>query len=820
MIKSTLFSALTLIITLYTFSFLNAQSIPSSELYQKLEQIKETRRVLYVAAHPDDENTRLISYLANGENVQVAYLSLTRGDGGQNLIGKELGVKLGQIRTQELLQARKTDGGRQYFSRAIDFGYTKTPDETFQNWDREKVLSDVVWVIRNFQPDIIITRFNTIPGGGNHGQHTTSAILAGEALKISGDPTVYPEQLKYVKPWKPKRVYWNTYNFRGEFTKVEGEQYFEFPTGNYNPLLGETYSQIAADSRTMHKSQGFGSTATNGEALDHIQYVSGEDAVNSAFDGVKNRWETISGGMEIEALIDMASRDFDFKKPQNNIPALLEIKTKLETLQSDEIWVKEKISSLNSLILASLGVEAEWNIQKELGYPGESISTYLEITNPSDGNLKIISFETLGEKRDFNKEISKNILFGNKIDLKIPEDAPLSQPYWLKEPSDGALYHVSDQLEIGQPFENDQLEGKMTIQYGGKTFEVELPLMFKYNSRVDGEVKQPFTIVPEIDIVISDENVFLLEGESQKLVVTVNFSNEIVEGDLKFENLNLDQYEIVSEAKNDANKQLIYEVAFMLDGNQKRTVTAQFITASGQTFNQTTNRISYPHIPNLTYFSPASVNLIKADWKISGDKIGYIEGAGDDVPSVLTSLGYQVSYIGQDDYSLDYLSQFKAIIVGIRSYNTNTDLIENQQVLMDYVKSGGNLVVQYNTSGGLLSNDMGPYPFSLSRDRVTVENSPFRADWSHPVLSTPNQVTSEDFDGWVQERGLYFVTDIAKEYSTPLEFQDPDEEFKNGSLIYAEYGSGHYIYTGISFFRELPAGVPGAIKLFINLIEQ
>lgn len=820
MTKSILFGALALLITLYSYSSINAQSIPSSELYQKLEQIKETRRVLYVAAHPDDENTRLISYLANGENVQVAYLSITRGDGGQNLIGKELGVKLGQIRTQELLQARKTDGGRQFFSRAIDFGYTKTPDETFQNWDREKVLSDVVWVIRMFQPDIIITRFNTIPGGGNHGQHTTSAILAGEALKIAGDPTIYPEQLKYVKPWQPKRVFWNTYNFRGEFTKVEGEQYFEFPTGDYNPLLGETYSQIAADSRTMHKSQGFGSTATNGEALDHIQFVSGEEAVNSAFDGVKNRWETISGGKEIETLIDGALKDFDFKQPQNNVPDLLEIKTKLESLQSEEIWVKEKVSSLNSLILGSLGVEAEWIAERELGYPGESISTTLEITNPSDDNLNIISFETLDEKINFNKQISKNVLFENKLDLEIPEDAPLSQPYWLKEPADGALYHVSNQLEIGQPFENDQLKGLMTIQYGGNTIEMELPLMFKYNSRVDGEVKQPFTIVPEIDLVVSDENVFLLEGKNQILSVTVNFSNEIIDGDLKFENLNPDQYEIISKERNDVNNQVVYEVAFILAENQKRTVTAQFITSSGETFNQTTNRISYPHIPNLTYFSPASVNLIKADWKISGDKIGYIEGAGDDVPSVLTSLGYQITTIGAADYSLDYLSQFKAIVVGIRSYNTNTDLIENQQVLMDYVKSGGNVVVQYNTSGGLLSNDMGPYPFTLSRDRVTVENSPFRADWSHPVLSTPNQVTAEDFDGWVQERGLYFVTDIAKEYSAPLEFQDPDEEFTNGSLIYTEYGEGHYVYTGMSFFRELPAGVPGAIKLFINLIEQ
>ncbi len=820
MYKSTLFGAFALFITLFISSSVSSQSIPSSELYQKLEQIKETRRVLYVAAHPDDENTRLISYLANGENLQVAYLSLTRGDGGQNLIGKELGVKLGQIRTQELLQARKIDGGRQFFSRAIDFGYTKTPDETFQNWDKEKLLSDVVWVIRKFQPDIIITRFNTIPGGGNHGQHTTSAIMAGEAMKVSGDPTIFPEQLDYVDPWKPKRVFWNTYNFRGEFNKEEGEQYFEFPTGDYNPLLGETYSQIAADSRTMHKSQGFGSTASNGEALDHIQFVAGEKAVNSAFDGVQNRWETIQGGKEIESLIDKALSEFDFKEPQHNISNFLTIKDKLEGLPSDEVWIKEKISTLNSLILESLGVEAEWNIQRELGYPGEGISTNLEITNPTDNNLKIISFETIGGKNNFNEIISENIPLEKEIDISLPKDAPLSQPYWLKEPADGALYHVSDQLDIGKPFENDQLEGLLNLAYNGMTIEIELPLMYKYNSRIDGEVKQPFTIIPKIDLTVSDENVFLLEGKAQKLTVTVNFSDEIVDGDLRFENLEPNQYKIMSEMRNDLNKQLAYEVSFMLEGNQKRTVTAKYVTSSGEEFDLITNRIIYPHIPNLTYFSPASVNLIKADWKISGDKIGYIEGAGDDVPSVLTSLGYEITTIGAADYSLGFLKQFKAIVVGIRAYNTNSDLIKNQQVLMEYVKSGGNVVVQYNTSGGLLSENMGPYPFSLGRERVTVENSPYQADWSHPVLSSPNQLEAEDFDDWVQERGLYFVTDIADEYSTPLQFQDPEEEFLNGSLIYANYGEGHYVYTGISFFRELPAGVPGAIKLFINLIEQ
>ncbi|MBN3581860.1 PIG-L family deacetylase [Algoriphagus aestuarii] len=820
MTNTKLFASISLLAGFFLFNFTLAQSVPSSVLFQKLQQLKETRRVLYVAAHPDDENTRLISYLANGENLQVAYLSLTRGDGGQNLIGKELSEKLGQIRTQELLQARKTDGGRQFFSRAIDFGYTKTPDETFQNWDREKILSDVVWVIRNFQPDIIITRFNTIPGGGNHGQHTTSAIMAGEAMRVAGDPTVFPEQLKYVDPWKPKRVFWNTYNFRGDFVKEEGNQYFEFPTGDYNPLLGKTYSQIAADSRTMHKSQGFGSTATNGEATDHIQFVEGDKPINSEFDGVQNRWETINGGKEVESQIEKVLENFDFIQPENNLASLLEIKTALDRLDSKAIWIKEKKAKIDELILASLGVEAEWIVRKELGFAGETIETTLEITNPSDNGLKLESFGFLDHQSSINQLLGENTLETFSQELNLPKDIAPSQPYWLKEPADGALYHVSDQLMIGKPFENGQLKGTLTLSYGGKTISMDLPLMFKYNSPVDGEVKQPFTVVPEVDLVVSKENVFLLEGVDPKLSLTVNFGKEILEGNLTFENLNSDQYKIVSESTNEVNRQKIYEVEFNLRGNQKRTVTATYTTAEGNIFNQATNRIIYAHIPNLTYFSPASVNLIKADWKISGARIGYIPGAGDDVPNVLTALGYEVVEIGPSDFSKAYLSQFKAVIVGIRAYNTNASLVENQQVLMDYVKEGGNVVVQYNTTGGLKSSDMGPYPFNLSRDRVTVENSPFKADFKHPVLSTPNQIDSDDFDGWVQERGLYFVTDISEEYSTPLQFQDPDEEFLNGALIYTKYGKGNYVYTGISFFRELPAGVPGAIKLFVNLIEQ
>ena len=798
------------------FSF--AQSVPSSEIYHHLLQLKETKRVLYVAAHPDDENTQLIASLRNGEHVQVAYLSLTRGDGGQNLLGKELGIELGQIRTQELLRARETDGGIQFFTRAMDFGYSKNPDETLQNWDKQKVLSDVVWVVRNFQPDIIITRFNTIPGG-NHGHHTTSAILAEEAFDLAADPTAFPEQLKYVQTWQPKRIFWNSYNFGGEFKADPKEKYAVFQVGEFNSLLGETYSQIAADSRTMHKSQGFGATPRIGASEDHLQFIKGESFETSAFEGIPDRWTEIDGGQEIETMIQSAIEKFNFTDPIVNLKALTAIRSKLLGLGSKTPWIDEKAKKIDELIFDLLGLKMEFVTSKELGYPGEKIKASLVLNNPSLVLLNDISLELYGENYSSKKKVAAN----NEpvqipVEFRIDKNIPLSQPYWLVNPVVDAIYDVRDQEMISKPFNDVKVGADLTFTIDGQEYTTQIPLEYKYNDQVDGEVKQPFTIVPEIDLKVSDQNVFLISGVTPVVSVTVNFRGDVKEGDLTFKNLQPSEFKVLGMEENVHQKKITYQVTFKLDKNEKREVVAQFTTKDGEIFDQVAHRISYKHIPNLTYFSPASVNLIQENWKVSGAKIGYIMGAGDDVPAVLSSLGYQVTEIS--DYSLANLSQFKSIVVGIRAYNTNSELAANQQSLMAYVENGGTVVAQYNVSRPLLIENLGPYPFSISRDRVTVEDSPFEADWDHPILAGPNNITAADFDNWIQERGLYFEADIAPEYSTPLTFQDPNEDPLNGSLIYAKYGRGTYIYTGISFFRELPAGVPGATKLFINLIEQ
>jgi LmbE family N-acetylglucosaminyl deacetylase len=796
------------------------QSKNSAEIYHELLQLKETRRILYVAAHPDDENTRLIAYMVNGLHSEVAYLSLTRGDGGQNLLGKELGIGLGQIRTQELIKARETDGGRQFFTRAMDFGYSKDPTETLQNWDKEKVLSDVVWVIRKFQPDIIITRFNTIPGV-THGHHTTSAILAGEAFDLAGDPKAFPEQLDQVATWQAKRIFWNAYNFGGEFREDSTKTYDVFPTGDFNSLLGESYSQIAADSRTMHKSQGFGATAGKGEAVDHIQFLKGEPFTNSAFDGVEDRWVAVPNGKVILTAIDKLIGSYNFKDPSQNVTALLAIRKNLKAIPKPPIWVVEKLVKLDQLIISAMGLDFEFVSRLELGYAGQQVSAQLVFNNPTLISVTGVSLKVgIKEFEKPNESVKPNEPLILPVNFTIPEDAKPSQPYWLEKPIDGALYNVSNQDDIGKPFNEVKLGGILAFTINDQNFSLEIPLMYKFNDQVDGEVKQPFTIVPEIDLSISDDVVFLIPEVSGKIKVVVRFNGQMLDGSLDFKGLPADQYRILEVTDNTFLKERMYEVEFLKKGQGISDVTARYTTSQGKVFELMTYRILYKHIPNLTYFKPASIRLIQEDWKVSKAKLGYIAGAGDDIPGVLTSLGYQVEFIGPNDYSVEKLSRYKAVIVGIRAYNTNENLASNQQILMGYVKSGGKVIVQYNTSSPLLTNQLGPYPFVLSRNRVAVQNSPVRVDWNHPLVSGPNPLKEADFDNWVQERGLYFVGQMDERYETPFQMNDPGEDPSDGALIYAKFGEGKYIYTGISFFRQLPAGVVGATKLFINLIEE
>lgn len=793
----------------------------SSEIYHQLLKLKETKRVLYVAAHPDDENTRLIAYLGNKEHAQVAYLSLTRGDGGQNLIGKELGLELGMIRTQELLRARETDGGRQFFTRAIDFGYSKNPAETLNNWDREKLLSDVVWIIRNFQPDIIINRFNTVPGT-THGHHTTSAILSVEAFREAGNSTAFPEQLAWVQPWQPKRVFWNGYNWGAQYEPQAGKTFHEFPVGNYNPLLGTTYSQIAADSRTMHKSQGFGATAQIGSGQDFIELIDGEPFHEDPFEGIPNKWNSLDQGPAIESAIVAAMESFDFLDPSANVGRLLGIKKLLDGLDSPETWVREKQMEINRIILGSLGIQAEFLAPKELSFPTETIQTSFVINNPSPKPVEVTAFSVWDNEWSLQQVIEGNEAFRLDIPLQLPEDYPLSQPYWLEHEPEDNLFSIHSQSAIGQPFNRPSVSGEARLMVEGQQIDLEIPLKYKYNDQVDGEINQPFAVVPEIRLSVNKENVFVLNGEPSRMEVEVFFEGEMLPGRLLLEGLSARDYTEISKNADPQKKKLTYQIELNgFGGLGKKEITVKYQTESGKVYDKGMRRISYRHIPNLTYFPSSTFNLVNLELKTSPQRIGYIPGAGDDIPDVLMNLGYEVSLLENGMLDAERLSQYQTVILGIRAFNVNQNLAEQMDEVMEYVEGGGNLIVQYNTSSPLLVSQLGPYPFSLTRNRVAVEDSPVKMEaGSHRILSTPNPIRSRDFEGWVQERGLYFTGDWDDRYNTPFTMQDPGEPENKGSLLLADYGKGTYTYSGISWFRLLPAGVPGAIKIFVNLIEQ
>ncbi|WP_114751900.1 PIG-L family deacetylase [Pleomorphovibrio marinus] len=793
----------------------------SSEVYHELLKLKETKRVLYLAAHPDDENTRLISYLANREHVQVAYLSLTRGDGGQNLIGKELGLELGMIRTQELLKARETDGGRQFFSRAIDFGFSKHPEETFNNWDREKLLSDVVWVIRKFQPDIMINRFNDTPGT-THGHHTASAILSLEAFEKAADPNEFPDQLQWVEPWQPRRVFWNAYSWQGQYDPEEGKSHHGFDVGEYNPLIGTTYTQIAADSRTMHKSQGFGATAPIGESNDFMELVKGEGFQDHPFEGIPNRWESLENGANLENSIDHILANFDFIHPLNSLPELLGLKASLEELDMEAEWLKEKIQLLEEIILMTIGVKAEFTVNKELSFPGDQVKVKLVVNNPTSTAVQVDTFHTLDQNETINQLISDNQAFTKEFGLEIPSEYPISQPYWLEDWPDGTLFKIEEQTKIGPPFNRPNIEGNLKVRIKGQEFHLKLPLKFKYNDQVDGEIQQPFTVVPEVSLSLSKDNLFLINKEEGELKVVVSFEDKIEKGQLVLEGLADSEYMVFERIVEEDKRRVTYILKVdSPEGEEKSQVTAKYILPNGKSFAQNTKRIIYDHIPNLTYFPPSTFNLVRLDLSISPQSIAYIPGAGDDMPGILSSLGYSVEVLENGNYELGKLKTYDTVIVGIRAFNVNQALAENVNELMAYVHEGGNLIVQYNTSSPLLTRRLGPYPFQISRDRVSVEEVPVKADFdAHEAMHSPNEILERDFEGWVQERGLYFPDKWDDQYTAPLAMSDPGESTKRGALLLADYGKGTFAYSGISWFRQLPAGVPGAIKIFVNLIEQ
>ncbi|AXT55023.1 PIG-L family deacetylase [Aquimarina sp. MMG015] len=802
----------------------------SVEIHEAIKKLNFLGSVLYVAAHPDDENTRLISYMANQVKARTAYLSLTRGDGGQNLIGPEIRELLGVIRTQELLAARNTDGGEQIFTRANDFGYSKHPDETLAIWDKKEVLNDVVWAIRKFQPDVIINRFNHRTPGSTHGHHTSSAMLSVEAFDLVADKNVYPDQLKYVDTWQPKRLFFNTswwfYGSREKFEKADKSNLLEFDTGIYYPDLGLSNTEIASLSRSQHKSQGFGSTGTRGAQTEYVELIKGElpkDKTN-IFDGIDTSWNRVKGGKAVGDILYQVEKDFDFKNPAASVNELIKAYQLIQGLENDH-WKVIKTKEIKEIIAAVTGLYIEAVATEAYTTPNSDVTIKIEAINRSNATiqLKSIDISSIGIIENIGTSLETNKRSNYELKGKIISNTKNTTPYWLNSKGTLGMYSVNDQKLIGTPETEHQTKAIFNIEIGGIIVPYLKDIVYKTNDPVKGEVYKPFEIIPTVSASIKDKVIIYANNPSKQIPVTLKSSEPNIKGTIS---LKRPEGWKVSPEKIDfklAQKGEEKTVIFTLTApqNQSEGYISPQVNINGKTYSDEIININYDHIPYQTVVLPSETKVVRLDIKKKGQNIGYIEGAGDVVPESLEQIGYKVTTISPESIALETLQAFDAIVIGIRAYNTVEELKFRQKHLLEYVKNGGNLVIQYNTNRRLkVEDNLGPYPLKLSRDRVTDENATIKLlAKDHAVLNTPNKITNKDFEGWVQERGLYFPNKWSDEYVPIIAANDKGESEKKGALLIAKYGKGYYVYTGLSFFREFPAGVSGAYRLFANMLS-
>ena len=824
------FLALQLLLSVVS-SAQSPRPMSSSEIALGLRKLNVLGSVLYIAAHPDDENTRLLAYLAKEKLYRTGYLSLTRGDGGQNLIGEEQGIELGLIRTQELLAARRTDGGEQFFTRAYDFGFSKSTEEALQMWGREKILSDVVWVIRKFQPDVIITRFPEDSRAG-HGHHSASGVLAREAYIAAADPGRFTEQFQYgVKPWKAKRILWNTFNFGGANTTSDSQ--FKIDVGAYIPLLGRSLGEISAESRSQHKSQGFGVPSSRGSVLEYFTIVNGDLPVKDLLDGIGTGWGRIEGAKQIADRVEEIIRGYSFTDPSTSAASLAGLHRDIEALPAS-VWRTQKLKEVSALVEAAAGIYLEASTPQPYAVQGDSLSITLTAINRSARRIRWVSAAVEGRDSAIDRPMADNRNVSMPFRIAVPVTKPLSQPYWLNEEMERGSFRVSDQELIGRPENQPDYVVDFFVDVEGVRMRFSKPVMFKSTDPVRGELFQPLCVVPPLSINTSPGVLLFRKGKAQTrdFQLSATAFTQIPRSDARLSY----RFGTVNERVTDSSFRFtrgqtrtfpLPVSGNKLNGMQKDRLLAN-VEYQSPGFDRANYlalaQINYDHIPSIRYFYPDGVTVLNIPLATRGRKVGYVKGAGDKVPEALQEMGFEVTYLGEQDMDQQNLRQFDAIVTGIRAYNIHEWLNSRHDELMAYVAGGGNLVVQYNTSSfiGPVKSRMGPFNFSITRGRVTDENSAVRViETDDALLNKPNRITQDDFKGWVQERGIYFAEMPSAGYRAVLGMRDPGEDADmSGSLIVGEHGKGRFIYTGLAFFRQLPAGVPGAYRLFANLVSN
>lgn len=794
----------------------------AADLLQELRNFQVTGSVLYVGAHPDDENNRLLPYLARGRALRTAYLSLTRGDGGQNLIGSELGEELGMIRTQELLAARHVDGATQYFSRARDFGFSKDSADTLLRWDRQQVLSDVVRVIRIFRPDVVIARFSTVPGG-THGHHTASAILALEAFKLAGDPAAFPEQLSELKPWQPKRIFWNSWVPPGG-NPLNDSATLRLDAGGYDPLLGESFGEIGARGRTMHKSQGEGRPSQRGVALENFTLLAGEPVTKDLFDGIDTSWTRFSGGEEIGARTSELVAGFNPQNPAASVPALLAVRAKLAALSPDPL-LEIKRAELDHILQTCLGLFVETTVSGALVVPGETLKLRHSAIARTGYPVRWVGvrFPTLQRSLDGAlPPLAPDEIASRESNEVLPIGTPLSQPYWLREDGTEGMFRVDETNLIGRPENPPSLPVEYVFEVDGQTLVVRDEPVQLIVDPVRGELRRRLEVIAPVALQWTDHLLLSTPGVTKAVTLDLTAARGGAAGQVQLEapagwqvSPAAQPFELKTVGE---RARLTFNVTAPANASAGQLLARAAI--GEQRYHRGRSEIRYDHIPILLLQRSAILKTVSLELATRGHAIGYLAGAGDQVSEALGRMGYSVTPLASADLEPPLLNRFDAIVVGVRAFNTRTDLDARMPALFAYAEQGGTVIVQYNTANGLRSTRFAPYDLKLSGDRVTNADAPvnFLAP-DHPALSSPNKITAADFEGWVQERARYVPRSWDAHFVPLIASGDRGETPLQGTLLVARHGRGYIVYTGLSFFRELPAGVPGAYRLFANLVS-
>ncbi|MEZ4269481.1 MAG: PIG-L family deacetylase [Myxococcota bacterium] len=785
-----------------------------------IDHLQVTGRVLYVAAHPDDENTRLLAWLVGERGFDATYLSMTRGGGGQNLIGTEQAELLGYARTLELLAARAVDGARQLFTRARDFGYSKNPEETLRLWGHDRALADVVRAIRTFQPDVIITRFST--EGPNHGHHTASALLAAEAFVAAADPKRFPE-LK-LRPWQADRLLENVSTWNRP-PDADMSEFLQIDVGGFSPLLGLSWGEISATSRTMHKTQGFGSAPTRGATIEYFAPRAGTAPKTDPFEGLDFSWNRVPGAERVKNLLEQASREFDPRAPHAVIPTLVSAHRAMAALKPSTVR-DQRLRDLEDVIVRAAGLWVQARAESPAVGRGQQVEAKLEVVlqSPADAKLRAMTLPD-GKRVAVDSALTVGKTVARSEPFAVKKDAPFATPHWLRHTPEPSFYDTRDASLIGQPDTPSPLVVGFDLEIGGLPIRVERALEYAVTDRVRGEVLRRVEVFPAATATAAQDVVLFPEGRAATVDVKLRAGFGPAKGTLrpKLPAGWRSEPASVPFELTEAGQERSVSLKIQPPANAKPGGSLELVAEVGATRDSwRLDTIDYPHLPQRSILRPATVALVPLALSGTERRVGIIPGSGDKVGDTLRQVGYSVVELDPEHVGDADLGRYDVILVGVRAYNVHPRLAFAHEKLMAWVEQGGLLVVQYNTVGRRdpPMDRLGPYPMAVGRDRVTDETAtmtPVKPD--HRLLTTPNRLAAADYSGWVQERGLYFAETWGPEYQPVFRIADPGEQPLEGSLLVAHHGKGAFIYTGLSFFRELPAGVPGAVRLLANILS-